>query len=119
MGGRARDVARLLAGGRTVFGVACLVAPQLAESWIGKGARDSGSRVIIRAFGARDAALGIGTTASIHDARQLRRWLVVSSACDAVDFAATLAGPRTPARTAVLALAAGATVTGLSAAAAI
>ena len=116
MGGRAQDVARLLAAGRTLFGVACLVAPQLAEGWIGKGARNPGARVIIRAFGARDAALGIGTTASIHDAKQLRRWLIVSSGCDAVDFVATLAGPRSPARNAVLALAAGATVTGLGAA---
>jgi hypothetical protein len=117
MGGQAQSAARAIAAGRVVVGTSLCVAPRLAAQWAGDEARASGVGVIVRALGARDAALGIGTLLSSHDPGQLRRWLVASSACDAADFAATLAGPRSPARTFVLATAAAATVAGLAAAA--
>jgi hypothetical protein len=117
MGGQAQIAARTLAAGRVVAGAALLATPDLAAQWAGDDARSPGARLITRGLGARDAALGLGTLAAAGDPAQLRRWLLASTVCDAADFAATLAGPRAPARTLVLALAAAATVTGLAAAA--
>jgi hypothetical protein len=116
---QAHAIARALGAGRAVVGAGLLVAPSLAAQWVGDDARGKGARVITRALAARDAALGLGTLASAHDPAQLRRWLVASSACDAADFAATLAGPRSPARSLVLTLAGAAAVAGLGTAAAV
>jgi hypothetical protein len=120
MAGHAQRAARLIAAGRVLIGSVLFAAPDLvATSWVGDDARTDGARVIVRALGARDAALGAGTLAAAGDAAQLRRWLLASSASDAADFVATLAGPRTPARTAVLGLAAAASVAGVIAAASV
>jgi hypothetical protein len=120
MAGRAHTAAHMLAAGRVLIGAVLFAAPDLvAASWVGDDARTDGARVVVRALGARDAALGAGTLAAAGDGTQLRRWLLASSACDAADFVATLAGPRTPARTAVLGLAATAAVAGVIAAASV
>lgn len=117
MGGHAQRAALAVAAGRVAVGASLCAAPDLAALWAGEDARRPGGRLVVRALGARDAALGLGTLVSAGDASQLRRWLLASSASDAADFAATLAGPRSPARTLVLALAATATAVGLAAAA--
>ena len=110
--------ARMLAAGRVLVGVTLFAAPdRVAAPWVGEDARSQGARVVVRALGARDAALGAGTLAAAGDPAQLRRWLLASSASDAADFIATLAGPRSPARTAVLAVAAAAAAAGVAAAA--
>jgi hypothetical protein len=115
----------MIAAGRVLIGAVLFAAPDLmAAPWVGDDARTDGARVAVRALGARDAALGAGTlaaasAASAGDAAQLRRWLLASSASDAADFVATLAGPRTPARTAVLALAATSAAAGVIAAASV
>jgi hypothetical protein len=120
MARQAHTAARMLAAGRLLIGVTMFAAPDLvAAPWVGEDARRAGARVVVRALGARDAALGAGTLVAAGDAAQLRRWLLASSASDAADFVATLSGPRSPARTVVLALAAGATVTGALAAASV
>jgi hypothetical protein len=117
MAGHAQNAARVLAAGRVLIGAVLFAAPDLvAAPWVGDDARTRGSRVLARSMGARDAALGVGTLVSAGDRDQLRRWLLASSACDAADFMATLAGPRSPARTVVLAFAAAGTVTGVLAA---
>jgi hypothetical protein len=105
-----------LATGRIAIGAALCVAPSIAVQWAGEDARTPGVRMITRALGARDAALGIGALASARQPSQLRRWLILGGACDAADFAATLAGPPSSARSLVLALAAGAAVTSVAAA---
>src|SRR5512142_3236731 len=103
MAARAHTAARTLAAGRVLIGATLVAAPDLvAGPWVGDDARTRGARVIARALGARDAALGAGTLAAAGDAAQLRRWLIASSASDAADFVATLAGPRSPARLLVL-----------------
>ncbi len=102
-----------------MFGLVLLLRPRLADRWIGEAAQTGGAQVVIRAFGARDIALGVGTLMAAGSKPQLRRWLITAGACDAVDFAATLAAPRAPGRPFVLALAGGAAVGGLGAAAAI
>ncbi|MGH2887403.1 MAG: hypothetical protein ACRDPA_32680 [Solirubrobacteraceae bacterium] len=118
MAGHASQAARIMAAGRVLIGATMLAAPDLvAAPWVGEDARTPGARVIVRALGARDAVLGAGTLAAAGDRAQLRRWLIASSASDVADFVATLAGPRSSARSAVLAVAAAAAVTGLAAAA--
>jgi hypothetical protein len=120
MAGHAHAVVRVIAAGRVLIGAVLFAAPDLvATSWVGDDARTDGARVVVRALGARDAALGAGTLAAAGDPAQLRRWLLASSAADAADFVATLAGPRTPARTAVLGIAAAAAATGVIAAASV
>jgi hypothetical protein len=120
MAGHAQTVARVLAAGRVLIGLSLCVAPDLvAAPWVGDDARTAGARVLARSMGARDAALGMGTLVAAGDRGQLRRWLLASSACDAADFVATLAGPRSPARTVVVAFAAAGTVAGVAAAASV
>ncbi|MBV8429778.1 MAG: hypothetical protein JO244_01360 [Solirubrobacterales bacterium] len=113
----AQRAALSIAAGRVLVGAALLGAPALAEPWAGKLARRAGGQMIIRTLGVRDAALGLGALVSASQPRQLRRWLVLSAACDAIDFAATLRGPRSPARSLVLASAAAAAAANLTAAA--
>ena len=119
MSGQALTAVRALAAGRIAVGASLCAAPSLAAQWAGEDARAPGARVITRAAGARDVALGVGTLAAMSSRPLLRRWLLVSSACDAVDFVATLAGPRAPGRTLVLAMAGAATAVGLAAAASV
>ncbi len=114
MDAKAREATRALALGRLLLGASFCVAPGLARRWVGDVGGTPAARMIIRALGARDAALGLGALASLDEPLQLRRWLVLSSACDATDFAATLAGPATPSRPAVLALAAAGAAGGLA-----
>jgi hypothetical protein len=114
MDAKAREATRGLAAGRLLLGISLCVAPNLATRWMDDAGRTPAARMIIRSLGARDAALGLGTLASLHEPAQLRRWLVLSSACDATDFAATLAGPAIRGRPAVLAMAAGGTLGGLA-----
>jgi hypothetical protein len=117
MGVNAQHVARAFAAGRIGFGLALLASPELAAGWVGEAARTPGARVITRALGARDAALGLAALLSGSEARQLRRWLIASSACDAIDFTATLGAPKSTGRSLVLVLAGAATLSGLAAAA--
>jgi hypothetical protein len=117
MAGTTHTAVRLFAAGRVLIGAVVFAAPDLvAVPWVGGDARTKGARVLARSMGARDAALGMGTLVAAGDRGQLRRWLLASSACDAADFLATLAGPRSPARTAVLAFAAAGAVGGVAAA---
>jgi hypothetical protein len=106
----AERAARMMAAGRVAIGTVLCVSPGLAAMWAGGSARTPGAHVITRSAGARDAALGLGTLIAKNETGELRHWLLASSACDAADFAATLAGPRSPGRTAVLGFAAGGTL---------
>jgi hypothetical protein len=108
-----REATRAVAAGRFLLGTSFCLAPALAGGWVGDAASTQGTRMVIRSLGARDAALGLGTLASLDDPAQLRRWLVASSVCDATDFVATLAGPAAPARSVVAVIAAGAAAAGI------
>jgi hypothetical protein len=119
MANQTQTAARILATGRIVIGAALFATPDLAARWIGEDARTAGARVAVRSMGARDAALGAGTLASVRDPAQLRLWLIASSACDAADFVATLAGPPSPARSLILGFAAAGAVAGAVAAASV
>jgi hypothetical protein len=56
-----KALASLISLGRLVFGTAFIAKPGLMErAWIGKQARLPGARLLARAVGARDLALGLG-----------------------------------------------------------
>ena len=102
-----------MGAGRVGIGAALCASPQLAALWVGADGRRSGARVLTRALGARDAALGLGTFAAAGDPGGLRLWLLASSLSDAVDLAATLTRPPSARRSVVLAMAASATAASL------
>lgn len=72
-------------------GAALAAAPGLAgRAWIGPVARQPKVKVMVRAVGGRDLALGLGTLQALERGGDVRSWVVLSAACDAVDAAATL-----------------------------
>jgi hypothetical protein len=94
-----RDLAIAQARGRMAFGAAFLAAPGLAaRAWVGDDARRPGAKVLCRALGARDLALGAAGLLAERDGD--RRWAARAFAAqgfaDAVDFAALAATPRLP-----------------------
>ncbi|MFG2005833.1 hypothetical protein ACGFNU_42460 [Spirillospora sp. NPDC048911] len=84
---RAMEVA---AGGRVVWGALALAAPGLNVKLAGMGDRDAPElRYLIRVFGSRAVALGLGYLASDPAAR--RRWRKLCLMVDACDTAAGIA----------------------------
>jgi hypothetical protein len=79
--------------GRMVFGGSLLVAPQLIGGvWLGRDGKRDTVKVLSRAFGARDAAMGAGTLAAMSGgSAALRPWLIGGLVSDGVDLLATLA----------------------------
>jgi hypothetical protein len=106
-----RDLAIAQARGRMAFGAAFVLAPGLAaRGWVGADALRPGAKVLCRALGARDLALGLGVVIAIDRGAPVRGWLEGSALADAMDFVATLrAGDSLPpaGRWGVLALAGG------------
>jgi hypothetical protein len=87
----ARDVAIAQARGRIAVGLAFLLAPGLAgRLWVGRQAGTPGARVLGRAFGARDLALGLGVVIALDRGAPARGWLEASALSDAADFSAGL-----------------------------
>jgi hypothetical protein len=82
-------LARFTAASRIAIGAAFLVQPQVwMRPWIGADASRPGSRLVARALGARDVALGVGTLASAG--RERRRWLVGALLADGADLLLTI-----------------------------
>src|SRR4051794_17637004 len=103
------QAARQLAIVRIVMGGGFALMPGLAgRAWIGGDADSAGSKLLARAFGARDAAIGIGMLLALRDRGSAKPWALAGLISDLADFAAThSAGEEIPAgaRTAVLAIA--------------
>jgi hypothetical protein len=91
-----RDLARSFAFGRIGLGAALLVVPRLVGAlWIGADAAGGrGARVLLRAVGARDLALGLGLKASLDRDAPTRGWLEGGLVADSVDLAATVTASR-------------------------
>src|SRR5918992_4631825 len=90
-----RDLAIAQARGRIAVGAAFLVAPSLAgRLWVGGEARRPGAKVLGRAFGARDLALGLGVVIALDRGAPVRGWLEASALADAADFTAGLLDSR-------------------------
>jgi hypothetical protein len=97
------DVVRLARGlaiNRISFGVGMVLAPGLyARSWVGtKAAGEDATKVLARALGARDLALGAGGLLALRagDVERSRRWFTAQGVTDAVDLLATLAARDVP-----------------------
>jgi hypothetical protein len=106
-----RDIALAIARGRVAFGVAFLLAPGFTgRRWIGADADRRAVKLLIRALGARDLALGLGVIIALDRAAPVRGWLEGGALADTADLLATLlAGDAIPegARRATLVLAGG------------
>lgn len=91
-----RQLVRGLNTGRVVVGAAALVAPGFAgRRWVGDAARLPEVKVITRAFGVRDLALGLGTLQALDADAPAEPWVTLGVLSDAVDLAATLLAIRT------------------------
>jgi hypothetical protein len=87
----ARTLARQHALGRVLVGAGLTFAPRLAGSgWMGSDSRRPATQVAIRALGARDLAIGLGTAYTAGQGYGSRPWLWAGILADATDFAATL-----------------------------
>ncbi|WP_243712657.1 hypothetical protein [Actinomadura sp. 6K520] len=79
-----------MARGRVALGVAALVAPKLTVKAMGiGGGTDPGRDYIVRAFGAREIALGAGYLLSRDDSGR-RLWGRIGLAVDSLDLVAGL-----------------------------
>jgi hypothetical protein len=86
----ARELATTQALGRLGIGVAMLAAPErMTVPWVGAAGARRGTRVLTRALGAREIALGIGQARAVRAGFGVRPWLVGGVIADAVDLVAT------------------------------
>ena len=94
-----REAALLHARGRIAVGAAFVLFPSLAgRMWIGSDAARRPVKVLARAFGARDLAIGLGVVIALDRGAPVRGWLEGGVLSDAVDVcAALLAGDSIPA----------------------
>jgi hypothetical protein len=94
----ARDLALLNARGRMAIGAALVLAPRLiGPMWIGDGADRPVVKMLSRALGARDLALGLGVAVALDRGAPVRGWLEGSALADGMDlFASLLAGDSIP-----------------------
>jgi hypothetical protein len=114
----ARDLLTPLNAGRIALGAALVARPEAATSmWVGRDGSRPGGRVLARALGARDTALGAGTLAALRGGQPTTPWVLGGLLCDATDLLATHAArERLPRGAAPLiyALAGGALLAGLA-----
>ena len=86
-----RDLALAHARGRMLVGAAFVIAPGLAgRLWIGGDAARGSVKVVARAFGVRDLALGLGVVIALDRGTPVRGWIEAGVLSDAVDFCASL-----------------------------
>jgi hypothetical protein len=109
---RARDLAVGLAGGRVAIGVVSILAPGLVgRAMMGPAGDSGGTRLLLRAVGARDLALGLGVLVALDREAPVRRWLRASAVVDGLDAAGCLLA-RHQLRAVVFPAAAGAATSG-------
>ena len=86
-----RDAALLHARGRIAVGAAFVLFPRLAgHMWIGSDAARRPVKVLARAFGARDLAIGLGVVIALDRGTPVRGWIEAGALSDAIDTAASL-----------------------------
>ncbi len=113
-----RESALLLARARIAVGAAFVLFPGLAgRMWIGSDAARRPVKVLARAFGARDLAIGLGVVIALDRGTPARGWIEAGVLSDAIDTAASLlaGGSIHPAiRWPAIAIGAGSTAAGAS-----
>lgn len=89
--GRSRRLALVNAAGRCSFGLGALLMPALAlRPWLGAARDDPWARMLARALGCRDLAIGVGTLLAGRQGLPLRLWVLSAGLADAGDLAVTL-----------------------------
>ena len=83
------------ARGRIAVGAAFVLLPGLAgRMWIGPEAGRRPVKVLARAFGARDLAIGLGVVIALDRGAPVRGWIEAGALSDALDAVATLLAGR-------------------------
>ena len=86
-----RQLLRTIAAGRIVAGTTLLLLPGTAAGqWIGPSARTPGAKVMTRAMGVRDLAIGAGTMSALANGEPARHWALAGAASDLIDGLATV-----------------------------
>ena len=86
-----RDRALLHARLRIGVGAAFVLFPTLAgRMWIGSDAARRPVKVLARAFGARDLAIGLGVVIALDRGAPVRGWIEAGALSDAIDTCASL-----------------------------
>jgi hypothetical protein len=86
-----RDQALLHARLRIAIGAAFVLFPGLAgRMWIGADAGRRAVKVLARAFGARDLAIGLGVVIALDRGTPVRGWIEAGALSDTIDCGATL-----------------------------
>src|ERR1700712_5135824 len=85
-----RDQARRLAlangVGRCALGLIAFSLPGIPLApWVGEGRRDPSARLLARALGARDFAIGLGTVLALRHGGPVRGWVEAGGVADAGD----------------------------------
>lgn len=96
-----RGAAVGLATGRAILGVVAIATPELpARPWVGRDSTLPTVRVLGRALGVRDVALGVGALRALATpGESMGPWLAAGGFADAVDAVATfIAWPSLPSR---------------------
>lgn len=86
-----RDRALLHARARIALGAAFVLFPAIAgRMWIGSDAARRPVKVLARAFGARDLAVGLGVVIALDRGAPVRGWIEAGALSDGIDTAASL-----------------------------
>jgi hypothetical protein len=86
----ARVYAQALAGGRAALGLTFFLLPKVGSGlWTGD-TKTPAVRVLSRALGARDMALGLGALVAMRNNGPVRGWLEAGGFADAGDALATI-----------------------------
>jgi hypothetical protein len=87
----ARALTRLHGLTRVALGAGLIAAPRaLTAAWLGRVSRRPAAQVPIRAMGARDLAIGLGTAYAAGQGYGARPWLMAGIVSDVGDLLATL-----------------------------
>ena len=94
---RARQVAASVAWGRIALGVTAILTPSIPlRPWVGREvAWRPRAKLLARAQGARDVALGLGVVLALRHGAPVRGWVEGGGLADAGDAVATLLAFRT------------------------
>jgi hypothetical protein len=86
-----REAALLHARARIAVGAAFVLFPGLAgRMWIGSDAARRSVKVLARAFGARDLAIGLGVVIALDRGTPARGWIEAGALSDTIDTCASL-----------------------------
>ena len=87
----ARTLTRLHGLARVGLGAGLIAAPRVTTApWLGRVSRRRAAQVPIRAMGARDVAIGLGTAYAAGQGFGAQPWLLAGIVSDTADLLATL-----------------------------